>query len=455
MTRDQPHIGVNGHQQNQRFAEQPTMLSNCRRVGVAIEDRLRYDRRVRGGLAMWNAWRARGNDAQSIARLCAAARLTNNADVEARLQARIAAAADQFDCAAFDWRAIVADFNNGQIGRAAILKPHLGAREKGVIFIAFEIEWIKLLAARNLSDFAERYDVVIAPSSSPHNLINYAFPRAYPGTIFTLISNAHDLTVLPRVSTQLTVVPLYASHWVNPDAYAPLPHSQRPYDLIMVANWGKVKRHHALFRALREMPSDIRLALVGQSQDGRTPDDVRRLASWYGVANRFTLFGDQSFRCVARLLCESRASVVLSRREGSCVVVAESMFANTPVALLEGAVIGSRAFINDQTGRFLDERQLSRDLCDFVRAADDYKPRAWAEQNISCTASSNALNEVLKGHARRKGDVWTQDIAQLQWSPNPTLSCRDDQRRMAAERAKIVRRYGLEIGAPPEPAASG
>jgi len=43
---------------------------------------------------------------------------------------------------------------------------------------------------------------------------------------------------------------------------------------------------------------------------------------------------------------------VLSRREGSCVVVAESMFADTPVALLDNAVIGSRAFINDQTGRF-------------------------------------------------------------------------------------------------------
>ncbi len=431
----------------------PAMSSNYRRVGVAIEDRLRYDRRVRGALAMWNAWRGRGTDAQSIACLCAAARLTDNPEFEKRLQKQIAAAADRFDFAAFDWRALVSDFGNGQIGRAAILKPYLGPREKGVIFIAFEVEWVKLLAARRLGEFAERYDVVIAPSSSPHNLINYAFPRVYPGTIFSLISNAHDLTVLPEVWPRFTVVPLYASHWVNPDLYTPMPHSQRSYDLIMVANWGNVKRHHALFSALRAMPRDIRLVLVGQGQDGRTPNDIRRLARSYGVANRFTLFGDQPFRSVARLLCESRASVVLSRREGSCVVVAESMFADTPVALLDNAVIGSRAFINDQTGRFLDERQLASDLCDFLRTAGGYQPRAWAEQNISCTTSTAALNEVLKGHAAREGDAWTQDIAQLQWSPNPTLACREDHLRMAAERVDIIRRYGLEIGAPSEPSA--
>ena len=102
---------------------------------------------------------------------------------------------------------------------------------------------------------------------------------------------------------------------------------------------------------------------------------------------------------------------------------------------------------------FLDERQLASDLRDFVRTADGYQPRAWAEQNISYTTSTAVLNEVLKGHAARKGDAWTQDIAQLQSSPNPTLACREDQLRMAAERVDIIGRYGLEIGTPVEPGA--
>ncbi len=60
---------------------------------------------------------------------------------------------------------------------------------------------------------------------------------------------------------------------------------------------------------------------------------------------------------VARWLCRARASVILSRREGSCVVVAESLFADTPAALLENAEVGSRAFINASTGRLLRDQQ--------------------------------------------------------------------------------------------------
>src|SRR5205823_6045879 len=108
------------------------------------------------------------------------------------------------------------------------------------VFISFENQWARLLNSPNVLDFANRYTVVIAPSSSPHNFVNYVFPRAYPEPVFTLISNAHDLDVLPGVSSRLIVVPLYASHWVNPELYQPLPKAERQYDLIMVASWGKV-----------------------------------------------------------------------------------------------------------------------------------------------------------------------------------------------------------------------
>ena len=84
-------------------------------------------------------------------------------------------------------------------------------------------------------------------------------------------------------------VPLLASHWVNPDLYQPLLKSERPYDLIMVASWGKVKRHQVLFRALRSLPTNLRVLLVGQDQEGRTADTIRELARGYGVADRLEL----------------------------------------------------------------------------------------------------------------------------------------------------------------------
>jgi hypothetical protein len=116
---------------------------------------------------------------------------------------------------------------------------------------------------------------------------------------------------------------------------------------------------------------------------------------------------------------------------------------------LNDAVLGSRVFINEQTGRFLAERNLADELTDFVRNADGYQPRAWAERHISCWKSTQILNDILKRHALERGEIWTQDIAPLQWSPDPTLARAEDRQRLLAERQAIQERFGLEIGPPP------
>ncbi len=337
-----------------------------------------------------------------------------------------------------------------RVYKAAILKPHIGPREKGVLFVSFEAQWIKLLQPTNFQELAERYTVVVAPSySPPHVLVNCAFPALFPGPVFTLISNPNDLAVFPRMSGNLIVVPLYASSWVNPDLFQPMPKAQRSWDLLMVANFGKFKRHHAFFAALRPLPRDLRILLIGQNQDGRDADTICEMARWYGVQDRFTLRSNQPYRAVVNAFCQARASVVLSKREGSCVAVAESLFADTPAAILRDAGIGSRVFINEQTGRFLDDATLARDLADFVHNADRFAPRAWAERNISCRRSSQILNDLLKAKALEAGQAWTRDIAPLQWSPDPMLARPEDRQHAIAERQDILERFGLEIGPPP------
>ena len=425
------------------------MLLYYQRRRLEIEDWLRYHPRVRRLLCRWLLLRAGSHDERAIVKLCAAARLADDDLLERQIQERIVAVVNALDLSRVDWTKYVPGFRDPRIHKAAILKPCLGPSEKGVLFISFEGLWARLLNQQEVRAFAERYTLVVAPSSSPHNFINYVFPRAYPDPIFTLISNPHDRDVLPRISNRLIVVPLYASSWVNPDLYQPLPKADRPYDLIMVASWGKVKRHHVLFSALRSMPKELRVLLVGQDQESRSAETIGELARWYGVADRLTILSNQPYREVTKLFCQARASVVLSKREGSCVVVAESLFADAPVGLLQDAVLGSRVFINEQTGRFLDGNHLARDLTDLVQNADRYQPRAWAEQNISCFHSTQILNDVLKQHALRRGQAWTQDIAALHWAPDPKLIRVEDQHRLAAEREEIRQRFGLEIGLPP------
>jgi glycosyltransferase involved in cell wall biosynthesis len=433
------------------------MLRNfAKRLALELEDRLRYHPLVRGVLCRWKLWRDRpAADPQGLARsivgLCAAARLANSDAAQARIQERIVARVRQLDLRRLDWTEFIRDIDTPCLGKGVILKPYRGPRERGVVFVSFEIEWARLLRLKDPDDFARRYTVVVAPSSSPHNLVNYVFPAAFPEPVFTLISNPADRRTLPRVSPRLIVVPLYASHWVNPDLYRPLPRSRRPYDLIMVAAFGKVKRHHVLFKALRRMPRDLRVLLIGQDQDGRTGATIRELARWYGVADRFTLWENQSFQRVTEAFCQARSSVILSRREGSCVVVAESLMADTPPALLEGAEIGSRVFLNERTGRLLRQADLARELTAFVREADRFEPRRWAEENVACRHSSAVLNGILREHALARGEEWTQDIAPLQWAPDPQLVRPEDRAALAPERIAIRERYGLEIGRDPVP----
>lgn len=429
------------------------MMSWLKRQLLEGEDWLRYSPLVRNCLSTGQLLRdqlARPRDNQALARsirsLAAAARLTAQQDTVQDSMTRIHRRVRLLDCAALDWSEFVPGVGNPRMATSAILKPYVGPREKGVLFISFEREWVKLLHHCDPRALAERYHVVVSPSSSPHNLVNYVFPAAFPAPVFTLISNESDLAILPRISSNYIVVPLFASSWVDPDAFRPLPREERDIDVIMVANWGKNKRHHVLFKAIAEMPASVRVLLIGQEQDARTADTIREMSRWYRVEERVTLQSNASWEQVVQALCRARVSVVLSRREGSCVVVSESLFADTPCALLYDAVIGSRAFINPATGRFLQHNHLGRQLLEFLHRSDEFTAQQWAVENISCQRSTRILTERIKQETLAAGQEWTQDLPTLCWRPDPALVAEEDRRRLKPEYEDLQRRFGLAFG---------
>src|SRR5205085_2154042 len=148
------------------------------------------------------------------------------------------------------------------------------------------------------------------------SLVSYLFPRSYPDTVFSLIANSRDVEVLPRISTNYRIVPLYASSWVDPEEFRPLPFPERDLDIIMVANFSRFKRHFALFKALRKMPADLRVVLIGQDQDDRGAEAIYHEAKSYNVHKRNTIKANVPRREVVESLCRSRVSLILSRREG-------------------------------------------------------------------------------------------------------------------------------------------
>ena len=218
----------------------------------------------------------------------------------------------------------------------------------------------------------------------------------------------------------------------------------------MLANFGKYKRHFALFKALKQMPESLRIVLIGQRNGNRTREVLLNEARLYGVENRFELWENANDSEVLNALSRSKTSVILSLREGSCVAVVESLFADTPVALFKNAEVGSRIFINNETGRFLENKDVGLQLYDFIKNANKYNPRKWAMENkIHCFESSAILNKIICNYCKSIGEDWTKDTAVFHWRPCPTLVYEQDKNLLQAERRRIKEKFGIVIGKEP------
>lgn len=425
------------------------------RSKVTIEDRLRHSPSVRCGLLVLSEikewFRPRKSDlhkVEAVERLCGSVRLAIKESQRARLERRIDALVSEIDPAAVAPTWLEPEAGSREVRKGLVLKPRVGPREKGVIFISFEYQWTRFLNGRDLSALAEEYTLVVSPTwSPPHKASNYLFPRIFSAPIHCLISNREDLQHFPRISSCYRMVDLYASSWVSSELFRPVPFDEKSIDILMVANFSKYKRHFALFRALRELPSDLRVVLIGQPNGRRTADVLMREAEAFGVADRIELMPQVSNESLVDCLCRAKISLILSRREGSCVAVVESMMANTPVGLLEGAHVGSAAFLNEETGSFLREARLSEDLERFLSTAEQFSPRRrLLEEGICAARSSEILNEHLMRSAMDDGAEWTRDIIPLHWRPNPLPIESSDHGWVMTERARIEKRFGLRIG---------
>jgi glycosyltransferase involved in cell wall biosynthesis len=310
-----------------------------------------------------------------------------------------------------------------------------GNGEKGVLYVSFEYNWLRLLRHYDVPALLREYDLVCASSWSPPDFpAHWALARIGPGPVWMQISNPSDMQLYRQFDHRIEPVPIMASDWINPDFYRPRPHERREIDLLMVAGWSHVKRHWLLFRALRRMRRNLRVVLIGQDADGRTAEDVYRQARAFGVAGRIELLSDLPIERVTEHQCNARCSVILSAREGSCVVVAESLFADTPVAMMHDAHVGSRAYINEQTGVLLEPATMHIRLSELIERSGSFRPREWAVAHISCHHARRKLSELLQ-----------RELVPMCWRPDPVYVNAEDELRLAPAYEQLRQRHGIVV----------
>ena len=109
--------------------------------------------------------------------------------------------------------------------------------------------------------------------------------------------------------------------------------------LVTVAHLGPRKGHREVIQALKQLPPDVRLVIVGQSAQGGGGPELLALADELGLGGRVILAGPQPYAKVPLYFSAANASVLASYREGCPNVVIESLACGTPVvATRVGAV---------------------------------------------------------------------------------------------------------------------
>ena len=330
------------------------------------------------------------------------------------------------------------------LNQSLLLKAPGSNGEKGVIYISFEHNWMKLVMDYDVKAIMKEYYIICQTSYSP---TDYAVLIASSGLssdpLFVGVSNLCDMEMLQILSPVIMPIPIMACDWNDPKHFMPKPFADRSIDIVMLASWFHCKRHWLLFEALRKMPTGLRVVLIGRDVPGRTISDIRSEAKLFGVKQNIEIYKNLENKEVSEMLCDSKISTIFTKHEGSCVAVTESMFSGTPVAMSADGYVGAKTYINERTGILVRRNGLARQLMQFLETSQHYSPRTWAIENISSEITSERLNKIFREYAHSSGQPWTRDIAKLCWKYVPDYLHATDKANLRSAVSDLKTNFGV------------
>ncbi len=315
--------------------------------------------------------------------------------------------------------------------RLMVLKAPGPSSEKGVLLVMFSELFTALTRQFSMEALLRDYRLVLEPSWSGYCSDEILQFTVFNNDVYILSPEAGDYEFIKRLRTNLKPLPYGPSDWVNPSLYDQGRGSivEKKYDLVMNSHWGWSKRHHVLFSSLRKLSRDIKVALIGVPWEGRTMDDIKDLAKYFGVEKQLTFYQRIPYLEVMKVTAESKMGILLSLKEGSNRALAECLFCDVPVILLKEHVGGVNKVINSKTGMHATSHELAEAIMHLRNNPGLYQPRKWALENISCLVTTEKLNAFLKESALDAGEPWTQDIVARASSPESRYFDPEDEVR--------------------------
>lgn len=315
-------------------------------------------------------------------------------------------------------------------GDLMVLKPWVAPAEKGILFVQYD-EGVKRFAALfDIVRLARDYRFVIEPSTCGYQNPMFFLCFGIPTEVILESQYEKDFRYINSLGHNLMPIRLGAGDWADPINFVDSVDDEKKYDLVMIANWLKWKRHALLFSAIAQLRGDLnRVAVVGYPIDGRTVDDVREECRKYGVEDLVEFHNRIPHSEVSAIIRKSKVGILLSREEGANRGIYECFFSGVPVILTDSNRGVNREHLNQQTGMLASDKELPQIIRTMVRSYQTYRTRSWAESNTGYINSTKLLNNFFREIALSQGEQWTQNIFAKHNSPHARYKYRDDRQQ--------------------------
>ena len=310
-------------------------------------------------------------------------------------------------------------------------KIHRTRIEKGVLIVTFTETSRFFFYYVNCRKLLKLFYIVLEPSSSGYCDPDILFWTAFPQSpVIVQATERRDFHFLKSLKKNLIPVPFGASDWCDYRIFRPIANVKKIFDAVYVANFNPVKRVHFLLRKLgKSRIKDYRLALVLARWGGRE-SDIYELVNYYRLVQKIQIYVDLSQQEVNEVLNRSKVNMLLSKKEGSNRSIFEGFFANVPAILLSNNIGVNKSYINEKTGRLVEEKDFVKNLLFFRSNWHKYKPREWAMANISPIATTNKLNRLIQRLAEENGEPWRSDLVPKVNAPEVNYLYKKDKERM-------------------------
>lgn len=326
--------------------------------------------------------------------------------------------------------------------RMLVLKLPRDHGEKGVLYIMFSELFGLIPKAFDMEKLLKDYRLVLEPSWSGYCHNDILHYTKYKEEIYISAAEEGDFHFISRLNSNLKPLSFGPCDWVDDRLFEACckRSSEKVYDIVMNSHWGWSKRHYVLFKTLKNLPTKMRVALIGSPWGGGTLKDVKDLAIYYGVDGQIDYFENIPYQKVIEVVSMCKLGILLSLKEGSNRAIAECLFADVPCIVLGEHVGGIKKNINLSTGRLVPESQVESAIWEMSNNLNAYSPREWALKNISCLVTTKNLNDYLKNRATACGEPWTEGIAVKTNSPELKYYHKHDEDRLGKHN-KDLKKY--------------